>query len=78
MNRKVHNLEAGYVAERMNQNAPGTKIVIYIATEQGIDVDGKYAVVCDAHGTICSSANLPQARLSMKAPESFCDACRAI
>jgi hypothetical protein len=79
MNRKQHNGEAGYVAERMNPYVPGRKVTIYVAEEQGIDVGGaKYAIVCDAHGTISCDTNIPGARLSMKDPALFCDECRAI
>jgi hypothetical protein len=79
MPRKQHNREAGYIAERMNPFAPGRKVVIYRAEEQGIDVDGsKYAIVCDAHGTISSATNLPDARVQMKRPDNFCEACMAI
>ncbi len=78
-NRKRHSDEAGYIAERMNPIVPGSKIVIYEASEQLIDVDGKrYAVVCDAHGTIAGDTSLPRARASMKAPWNFCDDCRAL
>ena len=75
MNRKQHSGEVGYVAERMNPFMPGKKVVIYIAEEQGMDVDGcKYAVVCDAHSTIVGTMSLPDARGFMKYPE-FCETC---
>lgn len=77
-NRKLHNREAGYVAERMNPHVAGRKVVIYRAVEQGIDVLGTYAVVCDAHGTIASETSVLRARLSMKAPENFCEKCRTL
>jgi len=74
--RKRHNLEAGYVAERMNPYVPGTKVTIYRATEQGIDAGGrKYAVVCDAHGTIVGETSVANARWTMKRPETFCESC---
>ena len=83
MARKQHNTEAGYIAERMNPHVPGRKVVIYIAAEQGIDAfadrEGnphKYAVVCDQHGQIGGTTNLPKARELMKAPEDFCTGCR--
>ena len=77
--RKIHNAEAGYVAERMNPHRPGTKVVIYEAAMQGIDVGtDRYAVVCDAHAAIAGESGLRGARKSMKAPENFCDGCRAI
>jgi len=79
MNRKQHNEDAGYIAEHMNPYAPGTKVVIYWAKEQGIDTgDAKYAVVCDVHGCIVGETNLPSARASMKAPDNFCGGCREL
>jgi hypothetical protein len=77
--RKRHNGDAGYIAERMNPFASGQKVVIYRAAEQGIDVGtDKYAIVCDAHATICGTTNLPDARVLMKNPDNFCEACREI
>lgn len=73
--RKRHSREAGYVAESMNPLWDDGKVVIYIAEEQGIDVDGcKYAVVCDTHNTIVGTTSLPNARGFMKYPE-FCETC---
>jgi hypothetical protein len=72
--RKPHNQLAGYVASRKNQ-LNGGRVVIYIAAEQGIDVDGcKYAVVCESHGTICGTTSLPKARPFLKLPQ-FCEEC---
>jgi hypothetical protein len=77
--RKKHNEEPGYIAERTNPHVPGEKVTIYIAAEQGIDVgESKYAVVCDAHATICGETSIPRARVIMKAPEEFCEGCRAL
>lgn len=77
--RKKHRGECGYVAERMNPFVPGEKVTIYRAAEQGIDAGGmRYAVVCDAHGMIIAAGSVPQARSSMKHPEDFCEACRAL
>lgn len=75
-NRKQHNNDAGYIAERMNPHVKGSKVVIYEAKQAGIDVDDvRYAIVCDAHGAIAGDSSLPRARLAMKAPENFCDDC---
>jgi hypothetical protein len=75
-NRKQHHGDAGYIAERMNPRVISCKVVIYRAVEQGIDVNGKkYAVVCDAHGTMCGTTNLPDARELMKHPGNFCEKC---
>ena len=72
--RKPHNGDSGYIAEKIFKPS-GSHIVIYIASEQDIDVDGnKYAVVCTNHGAITSDTNLPGARLSMKFP-AFCEIC---
>lgn len=76
-NRKRHAGEAGYLAERMNPHVHGEKVTIYIAAEQAMDSGGlKYAVVCDAHGAICGTPNITDARILMKEPEQFCEECR--
>jgi hypothetical protein len=62
----------------MNPFVPGTKVVIYIAADQGIDVEATYAVVCDAHSTLVGETSIPSARGSMKRPDNFCDGCRTI
>lgn len=78
MNRKKHSHESGYLAERKNPFVPTEKVVIYTAEKQGIDVgSNKYAVVCDAHGTICGTTSIPKARALMKYPE-FCEECMKI
>ena len=78
MNRKQHSNDLGYVAERKNPFAD-RKVVIYVATEIGIDVDGcKYAVVCDDHGVVVGTTSIPKARILMKNPDNFCDECRAL
>ena len=72
--RKPHNMDSGYVAERI-YHASGSHIVIYVASKQQIDAGGaKYAVVCSQHGTICGASSVPRARVLMKYPE-FCEAC---
>jgi len=76
-NKKIHNQESGYIAERKN-HISGGKIVIYIAKDQGVDVgSNKYAVICDKHSTMCGTTNLPDARSLMKYPE-FCEQCMKI
>ena len=77
--RKIHAGEAGYVAERMNPHVPGRKVTIYLAAEQGIDVgEDRFAVVCDEHATIVGAPSERTARRDMKAPEEFCEPCRAL
>lgn len=70
--RKPHNINAGYIAERQYN---GAHIVIYIASEQGIDVgENKYAVVCEKHGCMAGTTSVPKAREIMKCPD-FCQQC---
>ncbi len=76
MPRKIHSTEPGYIAERMNPFVPGQKVVIYEGEAQGIDVaPDKYAVVCDAHSTVCGTSSIPKARVLMKQPDEFCEGC---
>jgi serine/threonine protein phosphatase PrpC len=71
-NRKPHNQDAGYIAERQFN---GSHIVIYLADAQGFDVGGcKYAVVCSKHSTLWGATSLKDARGIMKHPE-FCETC---
>ncbi len=75
--RKRHSNESGYVAERLNPNRRGHKVVIYLAEAQGIDVNGlRYATVCDQHGQVQGWPSLPKARFAMKNPDEFCTDCR--
>ncbi len=72
--RKPFNDRAGYVASRKNNINRGW-VVIYIATQQGLDnSDGKYAVVCEKHSIICNTSSIPKARPFLKHPE-FCEQC---
>ncbi|KKM85892.1 hypothetical protein LCGC14_1284590 [marine sediment metagenome] len=75
--RKVHSKELGYIAERMNPHIGGSKVVIYVAGKQDMDVgSNKYAVFCDGHNTLVGTTSIPKARILMKQPEQFCDSCR--
>lgn len=65
--------EAGHVAEAVYP-ASGSRIVVYVASEQGIDCGARYAVVCSAHATILGESSLRSARRTMRHPE-FCEAC---
>lgn len=78
MAKKTHADEAGFVAEADNPFLPGTKVVIYSAAEQGIDVGAKYAIVCDAHSVIVAARSLRNAKSDMRHPEEFCDDCRGL
>lgn len=74
--RKPHSHLAGYIAERRNPITDDYNI-IFDAAEQGIDdTDGRYAVVCNAHGAILNTTNLPTARSAMKS-SCFCEECMA-
>jgi len=74
----AHKGDAGFVAERDNPFAPGTKVVVYKAAQQGIDVGpDRYAVVCDAHGSILGDSSAKAARSDMAHPAEFCEGCRA-
>lgn len=72
--KKALAAEAGHVAEAVCQ-ASGSRIVVYVAAEQGIDCGARYAVVCSAHASIAGETSLRRARSSMRNPE-FCEACK--
>jgi hypothetical protein len=65
--------EAGHIAEAVYA-ASGSRIVVYVASEQGIDCGARYAVVCSAHATILGESSLRSARRTMRHPE-FCEDC---
>ena len=74
--RKPYNQDAGYIASKRSGLNRGW-VVIYNASEAGLDdADGKYAVVCQTHGSIVNTTSLLKARSAMKCPDSFCDGCR--
>jgi len=75
--RKPFNDRAGYVASKKNTLTDSSN-VIYIAVEQGVDADGKYITVCEAHGNMISSTNIPDARIDMKDATEWCENCRAL
>lgn len=70
-NRKPHNINAGYIAEKQYN---GAHIVIYNAEEAGIDTGMKYAIVCEKHNRIVGATSMPKARSAMKSPD-FCEEC---
>ena len=74
--RKPFNDCAGYVASKKNP-LTGSSNVIYVATEQGIDVNQKYVTVCEAHKTMVSSSSVPKARIDMKDASQWCETCKA-
>lgn len=75
--RKPCNNWAGYIASRRNA-LTGDFTVIVNAAEHGIDSSGgKYAVICNAHGTILNVPSIPKARPFMKDPQ-FCEECEQL
>ena len=73
--RKPHSHLAGYIAERRNPLSGDWNVIYYAAEADIDDTDGRYACVCEAHGTIVNCTSLPQARSAMKASD-FCEECR--
>lgn len=75
--RKPCNDWAGYVASLRNR-ITGDYTVIVRAKEHGIDdAGGKYAVICNRHGSILNVSSIPKARPFMKEPE-FCEDCESL
>ena len=86
-NRKPHNDFAGYVAELRNPYSGGHTIILdcKLAASQGSPLvadfaaeGGRYQVLCNEHGHIIYSTNLPAARDCMKDATIFCMVCRCI
>lgn len=74
--RKPHAHLAGYISERRNPFT-GDYNIIFEAAEQGLDDEGgRYAVICNAHGNILNTTNLPAARSAMQSSD-FCEDCMA-
>ena len=64
---------AGFVGQATYE-ATGTRITVYVARAQGIDVEGRYAVVCELHGALVGETSKRRAMRSARFPE-FCEAC---
>lgn len=76
--RTAFRWRAGFVAAARTA-LDGGFVAVYVAEAQQIDVDGKrYAVVCESHGAIAGESSQKKARISMQAPENFCDECRKL
>lgn len=75
-NRKPFNDRTGYVASKKNP-ITGISNVIYVASEQGIDADGKYITICEGHKQMVSSTSIPKARIDMKDASQWCSGCQA-
>jgi hypothetical protein len=74
-NRKPFNVNAGYVASKINP-LTGIANVIYVAAEAGIDAEHKYVTVCEKHGQMISSTSIPNARIDMKDASQWCSVCQ--
>lgn len=74
--RKPYNDRAGYVAS-LRSGKGGGWVVIYEAEAAGIDTGTRYAVSCEQHGSVVGETSVPKARRAMKAPQNFCEECRA-
>ena len=72
--RKPFNDCVGYVASKKNP-ATGTSNVIYVASEQGMEADGKYLTVCEGHRQSISSNSISNARIDMKDASQWCTEC---
>lgn len=68
-----HAGNAGFAEGR--RSTLGGWVTLYVAAEQGIDVDGnRYAVVCEKHATICGVNSKASGRPFLRLPE-FCEEC---
>ena len=85
--RKPHRDFAGYVAELRNRFSGGHTVISDCkrAAEEGNAIvenyqeeGGRYQVLCNEHGHLIYSPNLPAAREMMKDPTIFCMVCRCI
>src|SRR5689334_3487241 len=85
--RKPHQDFAGYIAELRNKYSGGHTVICDCkrAAEEGnpivhdyVEEGGRYQVLCNEHGHLIYSANLPAARAMMKDPTIFCMVCRCI
>jgi len=74
-NRKPFNDRAGYVASKKNPFT-GISNVIYVASEQGIEADGKYITICEGHKQMIGSSSIPKARIDMKDASQWCSDCQ--
>lgn len=73
----TQNLEenAGYIeSSAYTGNGNHSTITIYNASECGMDVGKKYAVVCETHNCLVGTSSLTRAHQIMKCPD-FCEKC---
>lgn len=52
-----------------------TLVVLVDADEQGIGSDGKWALICDEHGSSVNGDNQTELRTFLGAPWVWCEAC---
>ena len=74
--KSVLNEPAGLLY-RTTDRETGAVGSVYIASEQGIDVDTKYAVVCETHSTILADATLKVAKRDAANTWDWCDGCQS-
>lgn len=75
MSRREFSTHAGYISSRRTAKDKGWN-VLYRAEEQGIPAEdgGKYAIVCQQHGSLLQVNDLRGARSALRFPD-FCDCC---
>src|SRR6202044_1813278 len=85
--RKPHQDFAGYICELRNKYSGGHTVISDCkrAAEEGsalvenyVEEGGRWQVLCNEHGHLIYSTNLPMAREMMKDPTIFCMVCRCI
>lgn len=75
---KPHVDEAGFVAAKAS-TLNGQDIVLYDAEVAGFDLrDGRWVVVCHAHGATAHETNQRRARKMMGEPAQWCGGCRQV
>lgn len=73
---KPHADEAGFITAKVNMLS-GQDIVLYDGEVAGFDLaDGRWVVVCHAHGSTEHETNQRRARKHMATPEAWCSGCR--
>lgn len=85
--RKPHQDFAGYVCELRNKYSGGHTVISdckraaaegNALVEDYVAEGGRWQVLCNEHGYLIYSTNLPAAREMMKDPTIFCMVCRCI
>lgn len=68
---------AGWKDARRNPHTGGWT-GIYLSEAQGLEGEDKWAVICEAHGTLVTVPNLRFAEITAADSTSFCEDCREI